>query len=142
MDGGFVELSVYEAGVPPRFRLYFLDGSRNPAIPPEGVELETLRPDGARQRFVFRLREGYLEAASMLPEPHEFAVVLTVPGGGERKTYEAQFTEADHSHSEAAGGHAGHGHDHARGHGHGGAHGHMHGVVDPGSQRPRAGCGQ
>lgn len=130
MDRGFVELSVYETGVPPRFRLYFLDAARTPTIPPEGVELETLRPNGARQRFVFRLREGYLEATSMLPEPHEFEVVLTVQRGGERKTYEAQFTEADHSHADAAGGHGGR--DHAQGHGHGGAHGHMHGVVDPG----------
>ena len=128
IDGGFVELSVFEEGVPPRFRLYFLDESRKPLAPEEGVELETVRPDGARERFVFRPREGYLEAASMLPEPHEFAVVLTMPASDGRTSYDAQFTEDDHSHSATGEGHAGHGHDHAPG----GAHGHMHGVVDPG----------
>lgn len=128
IDGGFVEVSVFEAGVPPRFRLYFVDDARKPLPPPADVEVETVRPDGARQRFVFRQRQGYLEAVSMLPEPHEFAVVLTVPERGGRKSYDAQFTEDDHAHPEGGAGHAGHGHAHAQG----GAHGHMHGVVDPG----------
>ena len=60
VDGGSVELSIFEAGVPPRFRLYFLDQAKKDAVPPARVEVETIRPDGARQRFEFRAREGYL----------------------------------------------------------------------------------
>ena len=126
IDGGLVELSVYETGVPPRFRLFFLTDAGRPLAPPEDVQLETLRADGAREQFGFRVREGYLEATTMLPEPHEFAVRLTINGSAGPKNYEARFAEDDHSHDGA--GHGGHGHGNAQG----GGHGHMHGVVDPG----------
>src|ERR1700736_3123168 len=42
-DHGELELSIYETGVPPRFRLTGADA----------VKAETLRPDGARQIFLF-----------------------------------------------------------------------------------------
>ena len=114
VDAGFVEISVFEAGVPPRFRLYFLDEREQAVAPPPGaVEIETVRPDGARQLFVFRTGHGFLESASEIPEPHEFRVALTLGDGPARPRYETRFTEEGH------------------GHGHDGGHGHTHGVVDP-----------
>jgi hypothetical protein len=49
-DAGFVELSVYEIGVPPHFRLYFFDGEMKPLGLPGGADLtvETVRPEGTR----------------------------------------------------------------------------------------------
>ena len=114
VDAGFVEISVFETDVPPCFRLYFLDErQRTVAPPPDAVEIETLRPDGERQQFAFRLGDGFLESTSEIPEPHEFRVVLALGTGSVRQTYETHFTEEEH------------------GHGHGTGHGHTHGIVDP-----------
>ena len=117
---GFIEISVFESGVPPRFRLYFFDGDERPVAPiaPGEVSLETIRPGGARQTFAFRAGDGCLEATSDLPEPHEFSVELKLDHDGHAHVYRTEFTEADHGHDHAPGGHAhgegshGHGHDH------------------------------
>src|SRR5437016_3119163 len=94
VDGGFVEISVFETGVPPRFRLYFFDDRRQAVgLPPGSVEIDTVRPDGARQPFAFRIGDGFLESASEIPEPHEFLVVLTLRDGATQRTYETRFTE-------------------------------------------------
>jgi cation diffusion facilitator family transporter len=115
VGGGFVEISVFETGVPPRFRLYFFDERQQAVAPPLGVaEIETVRPDGGRQRFAFQVEAGFLESASEIPEPHEFRVVLALGVGAARHVYETRFTEEGHTHG------AGHGH-----------HGHAHGIVDP-----------
>jgi len=120
VDRGFVEISVFETEVPPRFRLYFFDGRQQAVAPPPGaVEIETLRPDGTRQRFAFRIDAGFLESASEIPEPHEFRVVLTLGVDAARRAYATDFVEEDHGHGHA---HGGHGHQ---------GHGHTHGIVDP-----------
>ncbi|MBF0214742.1 MAG: nickel/cobalt efflux protein RcnA, partial [Magnetococcales bacterium] len=60
---GYVEISVFETGVPPRFRLYFLDEAMQPVAPPaaDSVAMETERPEDIRQRFKFRREEAFLE---------------------------------------------------------------------------------
>ena len=109
------ELSVFETGQPPRFRLHF-PSTNGASDPPEvSPEIETIRPDGARQTFTFTRRDGYLESTADIPEPHEFKLVVALVENGQRQTKELQFTEDDHGH--------GHG-------GHGGGHGHSHGTVD------------
>jgi cation diffusion facilitator family transporter len=116
VEGGFVEISVFETEAPPRFRLYFFDERQQAVAPPPGVvEIETVRPDGARQRFGLRIGEGFQESASEIPEPHEFRVVLTLGVGAARRMYEARFTEEGHGHGQA----------------HDARHGHTHGIVDP-----------
>ncbi|NBR84361.1 MAG: nickel/cobalt efflux transporter RcnA [Verrucomicrobia bacterium] len=105
---GGLEISVFETGVPPRFRLYFFDGGRQsrPVPPAEELTLETTRPDGAKQVFKFKTEGDYLEATEELPEPHEFAVKLTQAHGSHAHTYETQFVEAHHHHD--PGGHEHH----------------------------------
>src|SRR5574337_1868639 len=128
VDGGFVEISVFETEVPPRFRLYFFNERQQAVAPPPGaVEIETLRPDGARQPFAFRIGDGFLESASEIPEPHEFLVVLTLSIGVARRRYKTRFTEEGHVHEK---GHGQGEHAHA-GHGHDAGHGHTHGIADP-----------
>lgn len=117
-DRGSVELSVFETGVPPQWRLYFFDSDNKPRAPlTSKVLIETVRPGGKRQTFELELRDGYLGSTTDIPEPHEFDVILTIEDGAQPQRYETRFTEAAHGH--------GHG-----GHGHGGAHGHSHGTVD------------
>jgi cation diffusion facilitator family transporter len=67
---GPVVLEIFEAGVPPRFRLR-APGGLTPAAP--AVFIETVRPDGARQLFAMRQQAGYLESIEEIPEPHAFA---------------------------------------------------------------------
>ena len=92
--GGAVILEVFEDGVPPRFRLR---GASGPAPSAAVVSVETLRPDGARQVFAFADRGGFLESLDEIPEPHEFAAVVTV--GGRATT--VNFDEHAHAHAAA-----------------------------------------
>ncbi len=126
-DEGFVEISVFETNVPPRFRLFFFDSGKQPKAPSEGeVTIETLRSDGAKQLFRFRREADYLQSESEIPEPHEFAVNLAIPHDGHAHTYQAQFTEEGHQHGDGSA-HGDHG-DEDHGHAHSGAdHGHEHG---------------
>ena len=87
---GKVFLSVFEEGVPPRFRIRRDDGQ---ALEASSVAVETVRPDGARQQFRFADRRAYLEALDELPEPHAFTANLTVAG----EKHAIIFDEHEHS---------------------------------------------
>jgi nickel/cobalt exporter len=102
---GLLEISVFETDVPPRFRLYFFDQKLQPVNPHIGeqITLETLRPDGVRKKFEFKLCGNYLEATTNLPEPHEFKAKLILTHGGHTHTYETQFTEGHHHNYNSAG---------------------------------------
>ena len=93
---GKVELSVYEDGVPPVFRLRVAPGASLPAA--ADTALETVRPDGARQTFAFVQKAGFLESRDAIPEPHEFDAVLTLGHGGHSHTCRAEFREGGHPH--------------------------------------------
>ncbi len=97
---GFIEITVFEAGVPPQFRLFFYGEDKQArAVPaPDHIRLETVRPDGARQTFAFRAKGEHLESTSNIPEPHEFKAVLQLSHGSHAHTHEVQFAEHDHSH--------------------------------------------
>lgn len=83
-------LSIYEEGVPPRFRLVSEDW---PAISGQ-VSIETLRPDGTRQAFALIPRTGFLESRDEIPEPHAFTA--RVNSGGIVR--EVNFEEHEHEH--------------------------------------------
>ena len=59
-----VELSIFEEGVPPRWRLRTLSGN---AWQAEDVLVETDRGDGSGEHFPFVERDGYLESADEIP---------------------------------------------------------------------------
>ncbi len=92
-----MEVSVFETGVPPIFRLYFCDTNSHPLMPPaaDTVHLETIRPDGGKQQFEFVAQKDYLESTSDIPEPHEFQLVVKMAGG---VTHHAHFEEDHHHH--------------------------------------------
>lgn len=104
---GMIELSVFETDVPPCFRVFFVDAHGKPRAPeaPEALTVETVRPDGAVQVFRFLRREdaevAFLESTTDIPEPHEFAVKVTVAHSGHAHTYQVAFSEADHHHHHA-----------------------------------------
>jgi nickel/cobalt exporter len=100
---GKIELSVFEDGVPPVFRLRAPAGEALPGV--ASVAVETIRPDGARQVFAFASKDGFFESREPIPEPHAFDVVLTLTTDGVPHTALAEFREDEH-------------HQHAHGDGH------------------------
>ena len=93
---GKIELSVFEEGVPPVFRLRAPAGEKLPAA--ADVTIETKRSDAARQTFAFVSKGDFLESSDAIPEPHEFDVQLTLGHGGHSHTCRVEFREADHHH--------------------------------------------
>jgi cation diffusion facilitator family transporter len=88
---GRLLLSIYEEGVPPRFRVHPAGG-----VLPADASVETLREDGARQIFRLRLQGAFLESEEEIPEPHAFTAVLRV---GSAEEYAVPFEE--HVHGDA-----------------------------------------
>ena len=100
-EEGALELSIFETGVPPRFRLS--------GITADTITLQTLREGDERQDFRFVNRGTYWESVQQIPEPHQFAVSVIINHAGHARLYETQFTEHNHGHHE-------HGHNHGPGH--------------------------
>jgi cation diffusion facilitator family transporter len=82
-------ISVFEDGVPPRFRLRFDAGK--PSV--TEVTIETVRPDGAKRLFAMRAGESYLESVDEIPEPHEFTAHVRIGSAAA----EVGFSEDDHA---------------------------------------------
>jgi nickel/cobalt exporter len=102
---GWVEISVFETNVPPRFRLYFYDSHKAKINTPlsQTVALETVRADKSRQSFSLVHQHDYLEAAEHLPEPHEFQAILELKHGDHGHTYKVRFEEHHHDDIEPEG---------------------------------------
>ena len=92
---GFVELAVFAEGNASRFRIYPIEGGEEILLNLQkaGVTLETVRPKGDRQTFVFENGPGYLISTDSLPRPHQFSAILSIPHGDHVHTHETRFTE-------------------------------------------------
>lgn len=104
--GDGVEIAVFETGVPPRFRLHWLDGQMRARKSPsaESVQLETRRDDGSVQMFTFvrgtedESGADYLDSKEEIPEPHQFTAILSISHGDHSHAYEVVFSEDEHHH--------------------------------------------
>jgi cation diffusion facilitator family transporter len=92
---GAVVLEVFEDGVAPRFRLRPKSGR---ALTASAASVETVRPGGAQQVFLFADRRGFLESIDEIPEPHAFTANVAING----ETHSVVFEEHDHTHGAAA----------------------------------------
>ena len=107
---GVVELEIFEAGVPPRFRLHAYDA----AMAVKGFSdhdtghIQTLRGGGIKQTFELQRSGTWLESVDEIPEPHEFEVVLSMGRGDHVHRFEVSFSEDGHHHA--------HGHHHTHTH--------------------------
>lgn len=99
---GTLALSVFEDGVPPRFRI----ATNQSDIEPKS--LLTVRSDGAVQTFSFIRRAEFWESNETIPEPHAFRVdaVLKTPSG--ERLASVEFTEEHHHHDDEEDEHARH----------------------------------
>ena len=89
LGGTRLTLDIHEDGVPPRFRV------REP-VATEGLWAETVRPDGARQRFAFTRVAGVVESLEEIPEPHEFSVNLHLDGASASTVFEEHVHHGAH----------------------------------------------
>lgn len=94
---GVVRLDVFEDGVPPRFRL-FRESGHGHAWAADQVRIETERADGSRQSFTFVQRDGFVESAQEIPEPHEFVARLRLGHQNHSHDYDLEFVEHGHAH--------------------------------------------
>ncbi len=101
---GVVNVSIFETGVPPVFRLTFSDHGKSFLPEASSVAVELLRVGDLPRKYDFVAREGFLESTTDIPEPHEFDVMLTFSRDGHTHSYPVQFREEDHGHD--------HHHDH------------------------------
>lgn len=92
---GIVVLEVFEDGVPPRFRLRAETG---PALVAHAAIIEIVRPDGARQRFTMTDRDGYLESAEEVPEPHAFMAHVRIG----QENFPVLFEEHEDEHADGS----------------------------------------
>lgn len=101
---GVVEISVFEEGIPPRWRVKTVAGRTWSA---RDVTITTERPDGSTQKFTFGGRNGYLESYDEIPEPHQFMARVSLGHGDHTHDYDLAFVEdhgeSDHMHEELRG---------------------------------------
>ena len=88
---GTAELSIFEKDCPPVFLIAFT----GEAMPASAVTIETARFDGVRQMFAFTARDGILESADAIPEPHEFDATFSFTHAGHAHTARLQFREGE-----------------------------------------------
>ena len=87
---GVVVVGIFEENQPPAFRIRAKSGA---ALAASAVTVETIRPGGGRQRFAMVVRDGFLESADAIPEPHAFAAQVTVNGEAHRLAFEEHVHE-------------------------------------------------
>lgn len=100
---GLVEISIFEQGVPPRWRMKTIRGDTWSV---GDVTIATERPDGTIQKFTFRDCDGYLESTDDIPEPHQFMARVSLGHGGHSHDYDLSFVEGeghDHLHKQEKG---------------------------------------
>lgn len=78
-----LEMTIYETGVPPQFRIYPYDASQR-AIPPNEVNLrvELHRLGGRVDRITFTPEADYLRGNEVIEEPHSFDVTVSATRSG------------------------------------------------------------
>lgn len=87
-DGNFaIELTVFEDGVPPEFRLFAYRDDK-PVAPGEVKATVVLRRlDGEVNRFAFAAEDDYLRGQGNVIEPHSFDVQVSAREGGRQHAW-------------------------------------------------------
>ena len=88
-DGFELEVTVYEQGLPPEFRVYAYRDD-HPVKPEEVALVMMLERTGGRTDHVrFKPQGDYLRSTSIIHEPHSFVVSASAAHGG--KTYSFRY---------------------------------------------------
>ncbi|MEN3950019.1 efflux RND transporter periplasmic adaptor subunit [Iodidimonas sp. SYSU 1G8] len=93
-DGDFaLEVTIFETGAEPRFRLYAYKDGKPVAPSGVGALIAVSRLGGDVDRFRFRPEDGYLAADGTVKEPHSFDVTVTATYAGEQHAWRYESYE-------------------------------------------------
>ncbi|MGH8455714.1 MAG: nickel/cobalt efflux transporter [Stenotrophobium sp.] len=99
---GTALLEIFEANVPPRFRLRFETRGGEEVLSAHAyITIETIRPDGVHQLLSFIANRDFLESAEEIPEPHAFRATLRIMDQGHAYVYDVEFSEHSQGHDHA-----------------------------------------
>lgn len=72
-----LELTIFEAGVPPEFRAYIYESGK--PLPPTAadVQVKLTRLDGGTNTYAFKPEADFLRGSGVVEEPHSFDVEVT-----------------------------------------------------------------
>ena len=93
-DGLKLEMTIYETGVPPQFRVYPYDAAGRP-IPPNDVTLhvDLHRLGGRVDPIAFRAEADYLLGQAVVEEPHSFDVKVRAERNG--RTHQFAYAQIE-----------------------------------------------
>jgi membrane fusion protein, heavy metal efflux system len=87
-DGLQVEMTIYETGVPPQYRVYPYDASQKPVSPSEvDLVVELHRLGGRVDRITFTPEADYLRGNEVVEEPHSFDVTVAATRAGRQHAW-------------------------------------------------------
>jgi hypothetical protein len=98
---GFVEITIVETDVPPRFRIFLYDKHKQARSVPRNatVRIETVLPDDTRQMFDFHANGEYLESTTEVAQPYQFSAIVHVSHGSHsHPPHEVHFSDQDQAH--------------------------------------------
>jgi cobalt-zinc-cadmium efflux system membrane fusion protein len=92
-DGFEVEVTIYERGVPPQFRVYAYEQGK-PLLPDQiQMTIELHRLGGRIDRIQFRKEGDYLRGDRVIEEPHSFDVKVSAVR--ESRRYDWEYTQVE-----------------------------------------------
>ena len=84
-----LEVTIYESGVEPHFRIYPLDRAAQPVDPKEvQLSVELHRLGGRVERIAFAPEGDYLRGRAVVEEPHSFDVKVNASRSGRSQQWE------------------------------------------------------
>jgi len=93
-DGSFrAEITIYERGVPPQFRVYLYDRGKALPTAQARLQVELHRLGGRVDSIGFKPEGGYLVGDKVVEEPHSFDVAVAAEFGGGKHAWKYSQTE-------------------------------------------------
>ncbi|MFN8948190.1 MAG: HlyD family secretion protein, partial [Alphaproteobacteria bacterium] len=92
-----VEITIFETGTPPVFRIYAYDNAKPVAPNAVALSMTLKRLGGKVDAFAFKPQQDFLESTQYVTEPHSFDVAVTAGFGGKThkwayESYEGRTT--------------------------------------------------
>jgi cobalt-zinc-cadmium efflux system membrane fusion protein len=94
-EGDFAaEITLFERGVPPQFRVYFYDKDKPVAAAQVRLTIDLNRLGGRTDVIQFKQEGDYLVSDQTIYEPHSFEVKVTAEHGGKTHRWQYESPEA------------------------------------------------
>ena len=87
-DDFALEVTIFEDGVPPEYRVYAYRGDKPVAPRDVDLTIQLKRPDGEVNTFKFAAEQDFLRGDGVVIEPHSFDVTVAAREGGRRHRWE------------------------------------------------------